>query len=214
MDVRQLPLLVGLELDELSGSAAAIPAIKAGISRLCTTDCRRLLEQAMACGEAEEVDRLMEAQLPLLDAGLVLLSSDSASKEEAIREIVDAFYLGGRTGAPHKVEEAVWAREAVYSTGLGYGFAIPHCKTDAVNANSIGILRLKEPVEWGSMDGKPVSLVILLAMRESDTNGSHMKVFARLARKLMHEEFRKALLAAPDPGAMIAALSEVTSDPA
>jgi multiphosphoryl transfer protein len=101
------------------------------------------------------------------------------------------------------MEDAVWARESVYSTGLGHGFAIPHCKTDAVAANSIGILKLDQPIEWGSLDGNPVRMVILLALRESNQNGTHMKVFSRLARKLMDEDFRSRLMQIDDPGEMI-----------
>ena len=56
---------------------------------------------------------------------LVLLDSAAATKEDAIREMVEALYLAGRTESPERLEEAVWAREAVYSTGLGHGFAIP-----------------------------------------------------------------------------------------
>lgn len=44
----------------------------------------------------------------------------------------------GQPGAPD--------REAVYSTGFGYGFAVPHCKTRAVTANSVAMLKLRNPV--------------------------------------------------------------------
>lgn len=63
------------------------------------------------------------------------------------------------------MEEALWAREAEYATGLGRAFAIPHCKTDAFTANSTCILRLKDPIEWDSIQGERVRLVVLLAMR-------------------------------------------------
>ena len=136
------------------------------------------------------------------------VGSDSASKEEAIKEIMDAFYAVGRTEQPQVVEEAVWAREAVYSTGLGHGFAIPHCKTDAIAANSIGVVRLKQPIAWESVDGQPVQCVILLAMRASDQDGAHMKVCSKLARKLMHEEFRARLLNASDAQGVLQCLGE------
>ncbi len=132
-----------------------------------------------------------------------MLRSDSRDKDEAIRELVDALYAAGRIDDRGRMEDAVWARESVYSTGLGHGFAIPHCKTDAVAANSIGILKLDQPIEWGSLDGNPVRMVILLALRESNQNGTHMKVFSRLARKLMDEEFRGRLMQIDDPGEMI-----------
>ncbi len=212
-DLRQLPLLVGLGLDEISGTASAIPALKAGIAQLSAANCRELLHQAMACQRVDEVDSLLERQQalstaqPLLNAELVLLDGESECKDEAIREIVDAFYIAERTQNPQQVEAAVWKREAVYSTGLGSGFAIPHCKTDGMASSSIGVLKLKQPIEWGSLDGQPVRVVILLAMRESGANGAHMQVFSKLARKLMHEEFRNAILNATDRESLLAHLA-------
>jgi fructose-specific PTS system IIA-like component len=82
--------------------------------------------------------------------------------------------VAGRTDDPEQLEEAAWAREAAYSTGLGHGFAIPHCKTDAVRFGSIGVLKPKEPIEWGSLDGAPVRVVILLATRQSGADTAHM----------------------------------------
>jgi len=64
-------------------------------------------------------------------------------------------------------------------------------------------------VEWGSLDGGTVRLIILLVMRESEGADSHMKVFARLARKLMHEDFRALLENEKDPAALCAALQAV-----
>jgi fructose-specific PTS system IIA-like component len=120
--------------------------------------------------------------------------------------MVEALYVAGRTESPERLEDAVWAREAVYSTGLGHGFAIPHCRTDAVTDDSIAILRLRQPVEWGSLDGAPVRMAILLATRlatRESAGGGHMQVFSRLARRLMHQSFREGLLAAQDPAGIL-----------
>ncbi len=212
-DLRHLPLLVALGLDEISVPAAEIPIVKERIARLAVPDCQKLLLQATACQRAAEVELCLDrepngASRSLLDRELVLLDGEIDSKEEAIREIVDVFYVEGRTDDPDRLEEAVWARESVYSTGLGHGFAVPHCKTDAVSAGSIGILKLRRPVDWGAVDGKPVQFVILLAARESDSNGAHLRVFSRLARNLMNEEFRVQLLQAQDRETVLSRLSE------
>ena len=212
-DLRHLPLLVALGLDEISVPAAEIPIVKERIARLALPDCRKLLSQTIACQTAREVESCLDresggAGRSLLDRELILLDGAIDTKEEAIREIVDALYVEGRTDDPDRLEEAVWTRESVYSTGLGHGFAIPHCKTDAVNAGSIGILKLRRPVEWGSVDAKPVQFVILLAARESDSNGAHLRVFSKLARNLMNEDFRGRLLQAQDPEAVLSRLNE------
>ena len=143
---------------------------------------------------------------------MIEVGSDAASKEEAIKHAVDLLMIAGRTERPRMVEEAVWAREAMYSTGLGYGFAVPHCKTDAVSGPALAVLKLRQPVEWGSMDGRPVEVLMLLAVPLSETAGGggtgHMKVFAKLARKLMHEEFRAKMMDAVDSRGIEACLRE------
>jgi fructose-specific PTS system IIA-like component len=217
-DPRHLPLLFGLGLDEISVSANAIPALKRSAARLSASVCRELLGRAIACGAAAEVERLLDSAAraqdaePLLATSLVTLRSDSRDKDEAIREIVDALYAAGRVDDPRRMEDAVWARESVYATGLGHGFAIPHCRTDAVSANSIGILKFDRPIEWGPPGGLPVRMVILLAIRESGHNGLHMKVFSRLARKLMDEEFRSRLMEIDDSGEIVSHLGRELED--
>ena len=64
-------------------------------------------------------------------------------------------------------------------------------------------------MEWGSLDHQPVRLVILLVMRESAGVDSHLRVFAHLARKLMHDQFRSALEREEDPVVLCARLREV-----
>jgi len=194
-----LPVLLGLGLSEISVSAGKIPEIKRTVRNLNALACQSLLAQMMASRDAAAARALLvSAQLagsrPLLGEDLVVLDSESNNKEEAIQELVDSLYLDGRTHDRQRLEDALWARETLYSTGLGFGFATPHCKSDAISADSIGVLRPRSPINWGSVDGQPVRMVILIAMREQQPTNGHMQVFSRLARKLMNEDFRESLL--------------------
>jgi fructose-specific PTS system IIA-like component len=168
-DVRNLPLLLGLGLDEISVPAAEVHHCKRRIGMSCTADSAKLLDRAIASVKMMDVDDLLAAQQSqppsqsLLSDELVLLESASHTKEEVIQEMVDAFYISGRTEDRYRLEEALWAREAMSSTGLGYGFAIPHCKTDAVAVNSICVLRLKESILWDSDHAESVNMVVLLS---------------------------------------------------
>lgn len=211
--INELPLVVGLGLDEISLASPSIPAIKSAITDMEWKKCRQILESAITCSSASDVRNLLSEMgnsgrnKPLILPDLVKLDSDSRSKEEAIKELADMLYIAGRTDAPEHVEDAIWGREAIYSTGLGYGFAIPHCKTDSIKANSIGILKLKDPIEWQSIDGNPVKFVILLAIRESDKNNSHLRIFSKLARKLIDEDFRDILLNAESIEVILSSLA-------
>ena len=208
-----LPLLVGLGFDELSMAAPRIAAAKAGVRALDSTSCATLLGEAMACADARDVERLLaefdgRPSKPLVTPELMVLDADYATREEAIKAAVDLLYVTGRTEHPRDIESAVWDRESVYATGFGHGFAIPHCKTDAVAANSLAILRLRRPVDWDSLDGQPVSVVVLLAIRESEGADAHLKVLATLARRLMHEDFRRRLEQEEDATALCAFVKE------
>lgn len=209
--VHYLPLLVGLGLDEISVTSSTIVALKAELSRWTLATCRELFQRAVACPTANEVRLLLEEYAtqqptPLVTEEMVIIQSASQTKEEVIKEIVDRLYVLGRTEQPHLIEEAVWQREVIYSTGFGHGFAVPHCKTTAINANSLVLLKLRQPVAWNSLDGQPVSVVMMLVMREADRLNGHMKIFSELARRVMHEDFREHLSGAPDPGVACALL--------
>jgi phosphoenolpyruvate-protein phosphotransferase len=209
-DVRSLPFLLGLGVDEISVPAAEVHDLKRAVASLRASDCIHLLDEALACRDGNEVEDLLAAETfrapvrSLLSDELIVLGSTSQNKEEVIQEMIDALYISGRADDRQQLEEALWAREAMGSTSLGYGFAIPHCKTDAVTANSICVLRLKQPILWDAGDKEPVHMVVLLAVRESDAASTHMQVFSSLARKLVNDDFRQHLL-------KVAAAHEVTS---
>jgi fructose-specific PTS system IIA-like component len=212
--VRLLPLLAGLGLNKISAAAPAIAGLKAELSRLNRKTCQQLLEAAAHCATADEVDVLLEqfsaqASLPLLETGLVMIDADATSKEEAIKQAVDRLFVTSRTDQAHLVEDAVWRREATYSTGFGHGFAIPHCQTNAVRFNSLVLLKLKTPVAWNSLDGQPVRVVILLAIRSAQAGTTHLQVLAKLARKIMDDDFRAALEQENNAGRLCAILQAI-----
>jgi fructose-specific phosphotransferase system IIA component len=210
---RFLPLLIGLGLDEISVASPGIAHLKSEFATINFSDCRQLLDSALNCATANEVAVLLEEfasrhPAPLLDADLIIVDSDAVTREEAIKQAVSQLYVLGRTQNPHAVEETIWEREKVYSTGFGHGFAMPHCKTNAVQSNSLVLLKLRAPVAWPSLDNEPVGVMILLAMRETNSPAEHMKIFAKLARQVMNEEFRARLQSEPDPKKICAFLLE------
>ncbi len=220
-DVRLLPLLVGLGLDEISAAPPALPALRRALARLDAAACRALLARALACADAEQVGALLAehagaaaaAAAPALAPELVLLDSSAATKAEAIGELVDLLHAALRTDDPQAVERAVWAREEAYSTGVGGGFAVPHCKSDALLCTSLAVVRLARPVDWDAQGGQPVSCAILLAVRASGDAREHMRLFSTLARRLVDEAFRARVLAAPDAASLLSVL-EGASAPA
>ncbi|MGR5362711.1 phosphoenolpyruvate--protein phosphotransferase [Vibrio mediterranei] len=191
-----LPLLVGLGLDEISMSAPSIAATKERISKLDSRECRQLLNKAMQCRTPLEVEhllaqfRLAQTEAPLISEDCIKLDLDLRSKEEVIKTLADNLFLTGRCRYPNKLADDLWAREDVFSTGLGFGFAIPHTKSEHIEQSAVSVCRLAKPIQWGD---EKAQFVIMLTLNKHAAGDQHMKIFSKLARKIMHAEFRDAL---------------------
>lgn len=116
----------------------------------------------------------------------------SNSKEEIIDELVDLLKGDDRVVDLDMVRYSVKERENIMSTGVGLGFAIPHSKTNGVISIIAAFGKRNEPIDFNSMDGKPVNLFFLLVGKENMV-GPHIKLLSRISRMMNHEEFRNAL---------------------
>jgi multiphosphoryl transfer protein len=202
-----LPFFVGLGLDEISVPISTVGVIKDRLAPLLASKCRHLVAEAIECLTAAEVRGVMEQYelrrpLSLFAEELVFLDSTVTTSAEAIKTLCDAIYVTGRSDNPSQIENAIWLRENAYSTGLGCGFAFPHCKTGAISANSVCVLRARQPIPWGN-DGVAVNAVILLAIRDNEQAGEDLKIISNLARLLMDDSFHDAFASINSPAAMI-----------
>ena len=201
-DPAALALLLGIGLRQISMSASRIAPVKARLASLSIGACERILEQALQCDSAdgvvvEQLQHLSsDTSKPVFDPALILLDSQISSKAEVIKVLTDNLEVEQRTFSGPEVEKAIWQREEVFSTALGFAIALPHCKSAAVSSSSVSVMRLAEPLAWN--DEVTVSLVIMLTVSERE-KGDHMKIFSRLARKLMHADFRQQLISSQAP---------------
>jgi len=91
------------------------------------------------------------------------------------------------------IREAVFEREEIMSTGVGKGLAIPHGKAEKISENYASFAILAEPVDYESIDAKPVQMVFLLVGPQSK-NSAHIKLLSRISRLMNSSSFRKQLL--------------------
>jgi fructose PTS system EIIA component len=90
----------------------------------------------------------------------------------------------------------VFAREELGSTGFENQIAIPHGKSSWVNETRIAVARLSQPVDWETMDETDVKLVILFAVKDSDSGAGHIKVLAKISIALGDDDVVEKLLRA------------------
>ncbi|MGY5464710.1 phosphoenolpyruvate--protein phosphotransferase [Citrobacter koseri] len=207
---RYLPLLLGLELDELSMSSPRIPGVKSQLRQMDSQACRALAAQACECRSAEEIETLLNQFAPqkdvrpLLALENIFVGESLSNKEQVIQFLCGNLGVNGRTEHPFELEEDVWQREEIVTTAVGFGVAIPHTKSQWIRHSSISIARLARPVDWQSEMGE-VELVIMLTLG-ADEGINHVKVFSQLARKLVNKNFRQSLFAAQDAESLLVLL--------
>lgn len=143
----------------------------------------------------------------LLSIDRVRIPLQAKSKDELLRELVSLVTAGSSPEAREEVLRAVLERESVLSTGIGYGVAIPHGKSPAVQGLSMAAGRSRDPVEFDALDGQPARLFFLLVGPESAA-GQHIKALSRISRIVRRDDVRARLLKAPDEKAFLRALEE------
>lgn len=131
----------------------------------------------------------------LINDNLIDMHCQAATKEEVIRRLALLAAEAGKVNDVDKYVEAVLKREEEYSTAVGFGVAIPHGKTDAVNEPFLGFARVNQ-VDWKALDGHTVDIVFIIGVPSAQAGSEHLKILALISRKLMKEDFREQLRSA------------------
>jgi PTS system nitrogen regulatory IIA component len=136
----------------------------------------------------------------LIEVNHVIVGLRVADKTQLLQE------LARRAGAALSLDrrvilDALQARENLGSTGLSKGFALPHARLDVLSRYFALFARLVRSIDFASVDGLPVDLVIVLL---SPANGSnqHLATLATLSRPLRNEALMQRLRQATDATAL------------
>ena len=119
---------------------------------------------------------------------LIELNLQGTTKEEVLNELTDLLYENGCISNKEGFIKDVMYREEEGVTGLEKGVAIPHGKSKHVRKTSIAIGRTKSFVEWESLDGNPINIIILFAVKDTDKTTIHIKLLQKVAVLLADEE--------------------------
>jgi Kef-type K+ transport system membrane component KefB/mannitol/fructose-specific phosphotransferase system IIA component (Ntr-type) len=117
----------------------------------------------------------------------------ATTKQGAISELVSLLYENGLVMDRERAVQAVFEREQSLSTGLEYGLAIPHARTDAVTRLVCAVGLKKEGLDFDAVDGKPARIVALVLAPDSAAT-PQLQLIAQLCR-MLNEQGRAALLA-------------------
>jgi len=129
---------------------------------------------------------------------LILIDLLSDTKEDIIKELIRPIIKTGFTDSEKSLYKAILAREALGSTVIGKGIAIPHAETTSVKEKFIIFGRSKKGIDFNSIDSNPVHLFFMIISPHREIS-PHLKILARISRFLKDKTFRDALMNAKSP---------------
>jgi PTS system nitrogen regulatory IIA component len=113
---------------------------------------------------------------------------------------------------PQAILSALQTREALGSTGVGQGIALPHARIAGLSQMFGLFARLERPIDFDAIDGRPVDLAFLLLMPDQ-AGKEHLAALAAVARQLRDANVAAQLRAAPTRGEVYDALTLATLPP-
>ena len=129
----------------------------------------------------------------LLRAEGIQLHASPSDKSSAIDLLVDLQEKAGNISDKAQYKKDIWAREALDSTAVGEGVAVPHARSAAVKRAGLAAITVPQGLDYDSPDGEPSKLFFMIAAPE---NGGdlHLEMLSHLMVMLMDEEFCQKLL--------------------
>ncbi len=132
-----------------------------------------------------------------LDPALVLISPDVAARNQLFRRFGEHFVNAGLVESAEHVVARLLEREAILSTGIGGGVAVPHAQISGIGRLVMAASTHPEGIDYPALDQRPVQLVFCL-LGDTNTAADHLAGLARLARLARRREALEPLIEAPD----------------
>ncbi|EFX93868.1 PTS fructose transporter subunit IIABC [Streptococcus sanguinis] len=138
----------------------------------------------------------------LLRKDVMLLDLQATEKKAVIEEMIQILVDHGYVTDFETFKEGILAREALTSTGLGDGIAMPHSKNTAVKEATVLFAKSNKGVDYESLDGQPTDLFFMIAAPEG-ANDTHLAALAELSQYLMKDGFADKLRQVTSPDQVI-----------
>ena len=142
-------------------------------------------------------------------ANQVFLNNPATTVDEALEFLAKKAIELGLSDDEAAVLDAFKKREAMGTTGMQSGFAIPHCKSVAVKDAALYVVKFAGDIAWESLDGKPIKAALALFAPDGDV---HLSLLSLVAGALNSESFCDAILDSEDPEAIAATINAALVD--
>jgi len=157
----------------------------------------------MLCDGREKLMRILDY---LSESSVLFL--DNSDKSEVLAAMVAQAASSGFIPDEDSFKHAIFEREAIMSTGMGLQVAIPHAKLPEIQEFFVIPAILSQDSNWDSIDKRPVRIVFMIG-GPSDSQTDYLMILSKITLVIKNPARRKALMAAKDAQAVLAAFSEL-----
>ncbi len=141
-----------------------------------------------------------------LDSAAVCADLSARNKNDILAEMV-GLLAGAHPGLDReRALRVLRERERLGTTGIGDGVAIPHGKIAGLSRLVLAVGRSREGIDFEALDQRPCHIFFLVLAPEQAA-GQHLRLLAHVSRLLKGEDFKNALLAAPDADSLLKLLA-------
>jgi PTS system nitrogen regulatory IIA component len=138
----------------------------------------------------------------------IVLDLKIKDKTQLLRDLAARAEAAGAGIPASRILVALTAREALGSTGLGKGFALPHARLEGL-ARCFGLFaRLARPIDYAAIDGQKVDVVVLL-LTPADGDADHLAALSLVARRLREGDLLGRIRRAEGATSVMGMLTEV-----
>lgn len=131
-----------------------------------------------------------------------IIDIKAKSKKDILKELVEVIAKAAQVTDKTDFFDSIVKREKIMSTAIGIGLAVPHVKIDSVKDFVMAIGRSKEGVDFDSIDGKPVHLIIMIGAN-TEQRDTYLKLLAKISIILKNPAAREEIINAPSKGMIL-----------
>lgn len=138
--------------------------------------------------------------MSIFSTEMIVLNLSAKDKQDALIQLAKLIEEAGklRAGGFDNYLLSLEKREEEFSTAVGYDYAIPHGKSDAVAMPAVAFAHLAQPILWDEEEDDWVENVFMIAVPAASAGDEHIKILTKLAAAIMDDDFREHIAQAQD----------------
>jgi mannitol/fructose-specific phosphotransferase system IIA component (Ntr-type) len=142
-----------------------------------------------------------------LDVERINTSLRGDAKVHVLEELLDLAVKSGKIRDREQVLKEILSREAIRSTGIGNGVAVPHVESDAVDGVVVALGISQKGVDFDAPDERPVRVYALIVAQKGE-DADYMSLLGRVARLFRNPAFRWQVEEATSPDEVLELIQE------